>query len=135
MAPVEVMLAMTFGVAQLMHKDEQGGYGLLLQLYAYVCSCSLGDRSPTTEGSGNKPHTPTPFPPPSATLGLVWFGEVADILSEAALHYTNNIISIFLQERREAAVQLSTDCATVSQSKHASEQSRHIVAHHPILCT
>lgn len=28
--------AMTFGVAQLMHKDEQGGYGLLLQLHAYV---------------------------------------------------------------------------------------------------
>lgn len=38
--------------------------------------------------------------------GLAGFGEVADILSEAALPNTINIISIFLQERREEAVQL-----------------------------
>lgn len=57
-----IVPAMTFGVAQLMHKDEQGGYGLLLQPHAYVWSCSLGDRRPAIEGSHSKPPR----------VGVVW---------------------------------------------------------------
>lgn len=95
MDPVATVPAMTFGVAQLMHKDEQGGYGLLLQPHAYVWGCSLGDRRPAIERSHSEP------PPP----GLAWCGKAVDILSKGPLLHAI-IISIFLGERREDAVQL-----------------------------